>query len=153
MLRDIIRRFGATKVIAVLTAISVVISVVVTVTGSVLYGYRDLDFAIFVSAAVPLVLAPAMFYAFLRLLEKLDQSELQREKLIGELQDALAKVKVLSGLIPICSKCKKIRDDKGFWNQIESYLKAHSEAEFTHGLCPDCQKDLLDLYEKNRPQG
>jgi len=59
-----------------------------------------------------------------------------------ELEEALAKVKVLSGLIPICSSCKKIRDDKGYWNQLERYLHEHAGTEFTHGICPDCLKRL-----------
>ncbi len=66
----------------------------------------------------------------------------EREKLVQELQNALTEVKTLSGLIPICASCKKIRDDKGYWNQIESYLLEHSDAEFTHSLCPDCRKNL-----------
>jgi hypothetical protein len=61
---------------------------------------------------------------------------------IEDLQNALARVKLLSGLLPICSSCKKIRDDKGYWNQIESYIREHSEAEFSHGICPDCAKKL-----------
>lgn len=61
---------------------------------------------------------------------------------IEELKAALANVKLLSGLLPICASCKKIRDDKGYWNQIESYIKEHSEAEFSHGICPDCAKAL-----------
>jgi len=68
--------------------------------------------------------------------------EEEREKLIGELQEALAKVKQLSGLLPICASCKKIRDDKGYWNQIESYIRDHSEAEFSHGICPECAAKL-----------
>ena len=48
----------------------------------------------------------------------------------------------LSGLLPICASCKKVRDDGGYWNQIEEYISAHSEAEFSHGVCPDCFKDL-----------
>lgn len=66
----------------------------------------------------------------------------EREKLIGELQGALAKVKQLSGFLPICASCKKIRDDKGYWKQIEFYIRDHSEAEFSHGLCPDCAQKL-----------
>ena len=77
--------------------------------------------------------------------------EEEREKLILDLQDALAKVKTLSGLLPICASCKKIRDDKGYWNQIESYIHDHSEAQFSHGLCPDCAKKLYGkFYEKER---
>ena len=68
--------------------------------------------------------------------------EEEREKLIHELQDALVSVKTLRGLLPICSHCKKIRDDKGYWNQIESYIRDHTDAEFTHGICPECMKKL-----------
>ncbi len=68
--------------------------------------------------------------------------EAEREKLIKELQEALDEVKQLSGLLPICSSCKKIRDDNGYWKQIESYIRDHSEAEFSHGICPDCAKRL-----------
>lgn len=73
-------------------------------------------------------------------------AEKEREKLISDLKDALAKVKQLSGMLPICSSCKKIRDDKGYWTQIESYIHDHSEAEFSHGICPDCAKKLYPKY-------
>jgi PAS domain S-box-containing protein len=66
------------------------------------------------------------------------KAEEERERLIDELQEALAKIKTLRGLIPICASCKKIRDDQGFWQQVEVYVRDHSEAEFSHGLCPDC---------------
>jgi hypothetical protein len=67
-----------------------------------------------------------------------------------ELTKALAEVRTLSGMLPICSYCKKIRDDKGYWNQLESYLRDHSEAEFSHGICPDCLKENFpDIYEKD----
>ncbi len=72
--------------------------------------------------------------------------EQEREKLIVELKDALAKVKVLSGLLPICASCKRIRDDQGYWNQIESYIRNHSEADFSHGICPDCAKKLYPQF-------
>lgn len=65
----------------------------------------------------------------------------EKEKLIAELQDALKKVKSLSGLLPICSFCKKIRDDNGYWRQLEAYIRDHSEAEFSHGLCAQCAKE------------
>jgi hypothetical protein len=58
------------------------------------------------------------------------------------LQEALAKVKTLRGLIPICSSCKKIRDDQGSWTQLETYVAQHSEAEFSHGLCLECMRKL-----------
>ena len=74
----------------------------------------------------------------------------EKEKLIGELQEALAKVKTLSGLLPICSSCKKIRDDKGYWNQIETYIRERSEADFTHGICPKCAKMLYPGLLKDK---
>ena len=77
------------------------------------------------------------------------QSEEEREKLIKELQDALSKIKTLSGLLPICSACKKIRDDKGYWNQIEAFIRDHSEAEFSHSICPECAKRLYPNFYKS----
>jgi PAS domain S-box-containing protein len=66
------------------------------------------------------------------------RAEIEREALIAELQDTLSQVRTLSGLLPICAWCKKIRTDEGYWQQLEEYLALHSEAEFTHGICPDC---------------
>ena len=73
---------------------------------------------------------------------KKKEIEADREKLIDKLQEALKKIKTLRGIIPICASCKKIRDDKGYWNRLESYIKEHSEANFSHGICPDCVKKL-----------
>ncbi len=73
--------------------------------------------------------------------------ELEREKLVGELKEAAAQVKTLSGLLPICSSCKKIRDDRGYWQGVENYIASHSEVVFTHGICPDCMKKLEETYK------
>ena len=70
----------------------------------------------------------------------------EKDKLIAELQQALERVKLLSGLLPICSKCKKIRNGEGGWEQLERYLCQHSEAKFSHGLCPDCLGRLFSEY-------
>lgn len=64
----------------------------------------------------------------------------EQKKLIDELQAALAEVKLLKGFLPICCFCKKIRDDEGYWQQVEEYITKHSDAEFTHGICPECVK-------------
>jgi PAS domain S-box-containing protein len=69
-------------------------------------------------------------------------SEGEKENLIYRLQETLSQVKILSGLLPICVSCKNIRDDKGYWKRIESYIKEHSEAEFSHSICPDCAQKL-----------
>ncbi len=79
-------------------------------------------------------------------LRKRKIAEEERERLIAELSSALAEIKTLRGIIPICSHCKKIRDDKGYWNQIELYIRDHSEAEFSHGICPDCEEKLYPDY-------
>jgi PAS domain S-box-containing protein len=68
------------------------------------------------------------------------------EQTVGELKSALDKVKLLSGFLPICASCKKIRDDRGYWNQIESYITEHSNAVFSHGICPDCKKRLYPEF-------
>jgi len=76
---------------------------------------------------------------------------LERWKLVKELKDALVTVKNLQGLLPICAHCKKIRDDEGYWKQVETYIEEHSEAKFTHGICPECRKLLYpDLYVKEQ---
>jgi hypothetical protein len=72
------------------------------------------------------------------------RAEHEREELIGALKEALANIKTLRGLLPICASCKKIRDDSGYWRQIEAYIQAHSDAVFTHGICPDCMARLYD---------
>ncbi len=79
----------------------------------------------------------------------LTAAEQEQRELAGKLQDALSKIKVLRGLLPICAHCKRIRDDKGYWGQLEVYIRDHSDAEFSHGICPDCaQKYYPDYYEK-----
>ena len=72
----------------------------------------------------------------------LKQAEEEREKLHSKLQAAFDNIKTLKGLLPICANCKKIRDDKGYWNQIEAYIRDRSEAEFSHSICPGCAKKL-----------
>lgn len=73
--------------------------------------------------------------------------EMEREQLIGDLQAALAEIKQLSGMLPICSSCKKVRDDKGYWNKIESYLRVHSGAVVSHSICPECIDKLYGQEE------
>ena len=80
-------------------------------------------------------------------MHRLRAREKEKENFILELTEAISEVKKLSGMLPICASRKKIRDDKSYWNQIESYIGAHSKAEFSHGICPDCAKKLYpELY-------
>ncbi len=83
--------------------------------------------------------------SFKKIKEQNDRLEVKRKKI----QDALEKIKTLKGLIPLCSQCKKIRDDDGFWKQVESYIEEHSDASVSHSLCPDCLKELYpDHWEQ-----
>jgi AmiR/NasT family two-component response regulator len=79
-----------------------------------------------------------------------DMMELRRVN--AQLQEALDKVKTLSGLLPICVSCKRIRDDQGYWHRVEAYIEAHSEAEFSHGLCSDCAQRLYPEYFQDEGQ-
>jgi PAS domain S-box-containing protein len=82
------------------------------------------------------------YHSIVHDITELKRIEEERQDLIEELRLALENIKTLRGLVPICASCKKIRDDKGYWNRIEEYIEAHSEAVFSHGLCPECQKRL-----------
>ena len=93
-------------------------------------------------------------YAIYRDITEQKKAQKEREKLIKELQQSLEDVKTLSGLIPICSHCKKIRDDSGYWQKVEKYLSQHSDVDFSHGICPEClQKYYPDQYEKMKEKG
>ena len=82
---------------------------------------------------------------------KIKQADKEKSKIIKELQSALEKVQMLSGMLPICASCKQIRDDRGYWNKIEVYIEKHSEAEFSHGICPECARKLYPEYFSERP--
>lgn len=103
----------------------------------------------FASGAVDYITKPfnaAELSARVRTHIALYRAKKRNEFLIEELQAALAQVKKLSGMLPICSSCKKIRDDEGYWNQVESYISAHADVRFSHGICPACvRKEYPDL--------
>jgi hypothetical protein len=87
-----------------------------------------------------------------KLMNELIATKRDLQQKTTELQDALAQVQVLKGLLPICASCKKIRDDKGYWQSVEHYISAHTEAQFSHDICPDCMKKLYPEYWE-KPQG
>jgi PAS domain S-box-containing protein len=89
---------------------------------------------------------PKQYVAIRTEITERKQAEQDRERLIAELTQALKDVKILSGLLPICSVCKKVRDDSGYWNQIETYISKHSAAQFSHGCCPNC---AIKFYEES----
>ena len=83
---------------------------------------------------------------------RIQQQNKEKDELIAKLRDALDNVKTLSGLLPICSHCKNIRNDEGYWHQIEEFLSKHSEVVFTHSICPDCAKKFYSKYLKEVPE-
>lgn len=116
----------------------------------------SLQFYMFIMIMLTSAFALFLGYVLIKMINSLNKeisNRIQSEKIIklerNKLEDALEKVKLLSGLLPICAECKNIRDDKGYWNQIESYIRDHSEAEFSHSICPSCFKKLYPEYYKD----
>lgn len=86
-----------------------------------------------------------------RVEDALREKEKEQEKLISQLQEALSEIKTLKGFIPICASCKKIRDDEGYWNQLEAYISEHTDAVFSHGICPECAEGFwTELRNKEK---
>ncbi len=86
----------------------------------------------------------------------LERDIVERKRIEGELREAIAQVKTLTGLLPMCANCKKIRDDNGYWSSVEKYISSHTQAEFTHGICPECLEKLYPSYYgpgKKKPAG
>jgi DNA-binding NtrC family response regulator len=77
---------------------------------------------------------------------------IERKKLLIQLEHSAREIKKLRGILPICASCKKIRDDKGYWTQVEVYISGHSETEFTHGICPECAEKMYPLYFKKNKE-
>ncbi len=97
------------------------------------------------SEVTPVMLARSIHYAVERF-----KILKEREKLITDLHKAMDEIKILSGLIPICANCQRIRNDKGYWEQWQAYISTHSQAQFSHGICPQCAKSVygMDLTER-----
>jgi len=98
---------------------------------------------------IPKPFNPATVKARVKNHIKLKKAISDQQKLIRELQDAVSKIKTLNGLLPMCANCKRIRDDKGYWNQVEQYVRDHSNADFTHSICPECVKKLYPKIQEN----
>jgi len=98
-----------------------------------------------------ITVSPVLYFFVFKLLnqhiEKQRLAEAEKTTLINELHTALDEVKTLRGILPICASCKKIRDDKGFWQQVEVYVSAYSDAMFSHGCCPECAEKILETLD------
>lgn len=130
--------FGRREGGAWVVGIFVILVTVVTgrIPSDLLHGYSS-EFQVRYICSYALVAVFAYWFEYFR-----DQYKQQMEAKQASLEEALAQVRALSGLLPICASCKMIRDDQGYWSQIEAYIHSHSEARFTHGICPDCMNEL-----------
>ena len=138
-MRGLIYRFGTGVFLAAMTVVIVALSMAITVAVMWLRGDDYWNSGLALAAGVPLFLVPLTWYGFIKVLEKLERTE-------HELREALEQVQVLSGLLPICASCKMIRDGEGKWAKVEAYISAHTEVEFSHGICPECAKKLYPTY-------
>ena len=103
---------------------------------------RPITYQTFILATtVPFAISMPLIYSHFRIAENLRFNN-------QELEKAMEEIKTLKGIIPICSHCKQIRDDKGFWNKVEEYIEHHSDAKFSHGVCPDCRTKHYSEYIK-----
>ena len=89
------------------------------------------------------------YYIEERLKRQVSERTIELEKTNKKLEKALSEIKTLQGIIPICSKCKNIRNDQGFWQQVESYISLHSQASFSHAICPKCEKEYYADLESS----
>ncbi len=142
MWKQLLPRLGVSGLTVVTTVFAVAVSVGI-IALSLIFWSRPNPIASLVFAAItPLIIAPPLCVIWFRLMFKSYQLQTELGRTNRELTEALSQVKELSGLLPICSSCKRIRDDQGYWNQLEAYIQKNSKAEFTHGLCPDCIQKL-----------
>jgi uncharacterized protein YacL len=149
-----IRLFGAPASTILNSTASVFVSLILTRLVMLLLGEPMRPVAIWMAVICPLVVGTPLMYLHFRNMEEISRRREELDLMNQELEKALSEVKELSGLLPICSSCKKIRDDSGYWNQIEEYIKDHSKADFTHGLCPHCAEKLYpEHYKRVREKG
>jgi len=137
-----INRFGVNQTVFVVTMAIVFSSLVFTcICLQIFQGYID-TLGIVLCTVAPILIFPWPARLFFQMFLKLQEVEKELRKKNEDLGKALEEVKTLSGLLPICCCCKKIRDDHGYWKEVEQYIEDHSQLRLTHGFCPDCVEKL-----------
>jgi CHASE3 domain sensor protein len=116
-------------------------------------GYYNAERLLIVGSALAALLLVLANLMVGREMARRHRMEIEREKLIGELQQTLAQVKTLSGLIPICAWCKSVRNDQGYWQSVEQYVRSRSDASFSHSICPSCREKFKDEIAKLHDAG
>jgi len=135
-------KLGVSGLTLLTTVFAMAVSVTIIALSMIFWSRPNPITSLAFAAITPLIIAPPLCVIWFRLMLKYYQLQTELGRTNRELTEALSQVKELSGLLPICSSCKRIRDDQGSWYQIEAYIQQNSKAEFTHGLCPDCIQKL-----------
>ncbi len=148
----IARRAYPPLCLLLITVLSIFVSeTVVTMAMSNMAPVSTMKGAVIDSLSLIALVFPLLYVFILNPMRRLIN---EQNRLITELREAAENIRTLKGLLPMCAWCKKIRDDRGYWKKVETYIKEHSEASFTHGICPDCLKTLDPLvYEQLKKGG
>lgn len=147
MIKDILRRWGIISPVIIFSIAIACVSALISILLMILIEGKIYPFGLIMSIALPIALAAPILYKGAALTLALDKSRDELVKVNEVLEAALYQVKELSGLVPICASCKKIRDDEGYWNMLETYIEKHSRAKFSHSICPECAKKLYPDFE------
>jgi hypothetical protein len=136
--------------VVAVTLIIVAFSILITTTALIIFqGYVDV-LGLSICIAAPVLILPLPARSFFAMYVRIQKTEEKLRTQNQELEKSLEQIKVLSGLLPICCNCKKIRDDEGYWSEIEQYFNSHSDLQLTHGICPEC---VMKLYPELYPKG
>jgi hypothetical protein len=129
--------------LTILTTLGAIgLSLVITIGAHLLIDPSRMGIASILAVICPLVIAPPLCFYWFSLIKRHQRTQQELLRANRELAAALSQVKELTGLLPICASCKRIRDDQGYWTRLETYLTRNSKAEFTHGICPECRRKL-----------
>jgi hypothetical protein len=156
MILPFLKKYWLARTVLALTGLFSLISLLFTCAILLIFTGEITPTGIFISLTAPWLISPFAIVMFFRIIVRLEKAEQALNDKNRILEQALEEVKALSGLLPICAKCKKIRDDKGYWNQIESYIEEHSNAQFSHGLCEACLEKMYGgqkWYQKRKTDG
>jgi len=142
MIKILLRNYGPVSATAALSFLCILGSVFISATIWSVMAMPSMLEGIAISALCPALVAPPVIFAFCKMSEGIAKNRLKHEEANRQLETALKAVKELTGLLPICAWCKNVRDDRGYWNKIDSYIEVRSKAAIAMGICPDCRREI-----------
>lgn len=142
MYLKLLNRFGVGRVLAVIILATDAVSAGLTAVFLLVVQGRASGVELAAAVILPTIIAPFIVYTSLRNMLHLHRVECILQRKNDDLERAMGEIRQLSGLLPICASCKRIRDEQGDWNLLETYISQRSEAKFSHGLCPECASRL-----------